>query len=97
MNTGLDARRKFFIATYAAYLKADQAWTDALRIASDLVPNVVGHGYWRIGAPHSRLRKLYLERDRALHRMMIARAKLNSARQRQSARKLQSVVLLAKV
>ena len=48
----------------------------------DLVPDVVGHGYWRLGAPRSRLRRLYLERDRALHRMMLARIKFNAARRR---------------
>lgn len=94
MDTGFDARRKFFIASYSAYLKADRAWTEALNAASDLVPDVVGHGYWRLGAPHSRLRRLYLERDRALHRMMVARSKLNTAKSRRSARASQTILLL---
>lgn len=84
MKAGFAKRRKLFVASYAHYMHADRAWTNALNAASALVPNVVGHGYWRLGAPRSRLRRLYLERDRALNRMMVARLKLQTAKQRAS-------------
>lgn len=85
MHSSLSVQKKVYIASYTRYLMADRAWISALNAASELVPNVVGHGYWRLGSPRSRLRKLYLERDRALRRMMLARAKLETAKDRASA------------
>ena len=86
MHSSLTVRKKVYIASYARYLTADRAWIKALETASELVPNVVGHGYWRLGAPRSPLRKLYLERDRALRRLMLAHAKLEAAKNRMSQR-----------
>jgi hypothetical protein len=82
MKAELAKRRRVLIDFYTEYLVADRAWTEALDAASELVPDVVGHGYWRLGEPRSRLRRLYLERDNALRRMMVARMKLKVAKQR---------------
>ena len=82
MHASLAIRKKHYVASYTRYLTADRAWIQALSAASELVPDVVGHGYWRLGAPRSRLRQLYLERDRALQRMMVARLKLDTAKRR---------------
>lgn len=82
MHANLTVRRRVYITSYARYLKADRAWLEALSAAAELVPDVVGHGYWRIGAPQSRLRRLYMERDRALQRMMLAHEKLEASKNR---------------
>jgi hypothetical protein len=86
MHSSLAVTKKIYIASYTRYLMADRAWISALDAASQLVPNVVGHGYWRLGSPRSRIRRLYLERDRALRRLMLARAKLEAAKARANER-----------
>jgi hypothetical protein len=95
MNARLATRRKLYIACYSRYLDADRAWSDALRAASELVSDVVGHGYWRLGAPRSRLRRLYVERDRALQRMMAAHLELESEKHRLLAKRQRQILLLA--
>lgn len=82
MRTILATRRRLFFLSYDRYVTADRKWVAALKTASELVPDVEGRGYWRLGTARSRLRKLYLERDRALQRMMVARQKLAEAKQR---------------
>lgn len=96
MQTDLTARRKLFVISYARYLSADRTWTRALDQAAALVPDVVGKGYWRLGTSNSRLRRLYVERDRALQRLMVARQKLADAKLRlaQAHRRPQGIALL---
>lgn len=84
MQTDLTARRRLFITSYRKYQAADRAWTLALVKAAEIVPDAVGKGYWRLGNAKSRLRKLYVERDRALQRMMAARQKLSEAKLRKA-------------
>ena len=95
MNTRLATRRKLYIACYARYMEADRAWGEALRAASELVSDVVGHGYWRLGAPRSRLRRLYLARDRALQRMMATHLELEAEKHRLLQARRGAVLLLA--
>ena len=96
MHRDLTARRRLFVVSYSRYLTADRAWNSALSKAAELVPDVVGKGYWRLGTSNSRLRRLYTERDRALQRMMVARHKLAEAKMRhaQRLRKSERVALL---
>lgn len=82
MQSDLSVRRRLYVLSYKRYLAADKDWTAALNAASEIVPNVVGRGYWRLGTSKSRLRRLYLERDRSLQRLMVARLKLNVAKAR---------------
>ena len=95
MNARLASRRKLYITCYSRYLEADRAWSDALRLASELVSDAVGHGYWRLGAPRSRLRRLYLERDRALQRMMAAHLELEAEKHRLLDLRSRQILLLA--
>ncbi len=82
MHSDLHTRRKLCFVAYAEYLKADKAWTSALAEASDLVPDVVGHGYWRLGDRGSPIRILYERRDRALQKMVVAHGKFKTAKTR---------------
>ncbi|MEM9578112.1 MAG: hypothetical protein AAF999_13990 [Pseudomonadota bacterium] len=82
MHSDLRTRRKLCIIAYAEYLKADRAWTRALA----LVPETVGHGYWRLGDRGSPLRVLYDRRDRALQKMVVSLGKFKTAKARLAAR-----------
>lgn len=89
MQTYLAARRRLLVLSYNRYVVADRVWKQALNTASELVPDVIGRGYWRLGTSRSRLRKLYIERDRALQKMMVARLKLSEAKRRLAQREKQ--------
>ncbi len=86
MHVDLHTRRKLCIAAYAEYQDADRAWEKALTEASELVPDMVGRGYWRLGNRGSQIRQLYERRDRALQKMIVARLKLGEAKKRLSRR-----------
>lgn len=90
MPSELANRKRLVVQSYARYMAADRAWAIALAKAAELVPDVMGRGYWRLGTSRSRLRRLYLERDRALNRMMAARTKLSEAKRRASKKRRQT-------
>jgi len=82
MHPDLKTPRRVVIFASQTYESADTAWRRGLREASLLVPDVEGHGYWKIGNPGSRMRRLYDQRDQALQRMTAARLKLQVAKAR---------------
>ena len=91
MHADLQVRRKLCIVAYTEYLKADRAWMLALAEASDLVPDVVGRGYWRLGDRGSRIRQLYEQRDRARQKMSVSHGKLKAAKLRLAERSRRTV------
>jgi len=82
MHSDLKTHRRVFVFASQTYTLADTAWRKGLREAALLVPDVEGHGYWKIGNPGSRMRRLYDQRDQALQRMTVARLKLQVAKAR---------------
>lgn len=94
MHPHLQTRRRVVIRAAATYGEADRAWRLALQEARELVPDVVGRGYWRIGAPESRLRRLYEARSHALDRLIVSRIKLETARARLEDRQRPRTILL---
>lgn len=84
MDDLIKHRRRVLVATYLRFLAADRAWVEATDDARTWV-----HGTPRsvatLGAPRSRIRRLYAQRDRALTRLQVARLKLEVARRRLAA------------
>ena len=77
----LGHRRRVLVTSYQRFLAADRAWTeasDAARVWVGGMPRSVV----AIGAPRSRIRALYAQRERALARLQVARQKLEVARLR---------------
>ena len=82
MQTALKLRHRVLVDASTGYQRADQVWKRGLVVAATYVPGAVGHGYWPIGNPDSRVRRLYEERDKALHRLNVALIKLKAAKAR---------------
>ena len=97
MHPDLELRRRVLTKTYRSYLAADRAWIDASREVQTWVPRQSRLTMSAIGNPGSRIRAIYDGRDRALRQLMVARLKLESAKQRvllrNSARNPQQVLL----
>lgn len=85
MHPDLGVQRRVLIRSYRLYLDADRAWTIAVRDARSWFPSGRRPNGMLIGDRHLRIRQLYEERDRALHRLQLARAKLENARRRLAA------------
>ncbi len=82
MHPDLIASRRILIRAYRAYVEADVAWESALNDAATLVPDVRHHNALQIGAPDSRLRRLYEARSHALDVLLVTRDKHRTAIQR---------------
>lgn len=97
MQIELRTRHRVLALASQRYVQADLAWRAALSAAAQIVPEVSGHGYWMIGEPGSRIRRLYDQRQRALERLDAARSKWTVAKhrlERRRAQERQTVVLL---
>ncbi|MGR3635007.1 MAG: hypothetical protein ACU0BK_03680 [Shimia sp.] len=82
MHPDLKTCRRLFVQASQSYTAADFAWRKALSHARALVPGAVSRKVSTIGAPGSRMRRLYEARDKALHRLQVAHLKLDVARTR---------------
>ena len=82
MHPDLQINRRVIINATQSYTRADADWHKGLRHVAEIFPEVLGHGYWRIGNPGSRIRKLYERREQALRRLDVARLKLQIAKKR---------------
>ena len=69
------------VTSYQRFLAADRAWTEASDAAREWVGGMP-RSIVAIGAPRSRIRALYAQRERALARLQVARQKLEVARLR---------------
>lgn len=94
MQSDLDLRRRVLVKLYRRYAAADRAWVLETRIAAAWLPEAPPEKLALIGNPGSRVRRLYDRREEALERLQVARAKLETARQRSEARERARVVLL---
>lgn len=82
MHPDLGVQRRVLIRSYRLYLDADRNWTIAVREAKNWFPAGQRPRGAVIGDRHSRIRRLYEARERALHRLLLAREKLENARRR---------------
>ncbi|MGR3713545.1 MAG: hypothetical protein ACU0A6_10550 [Shimia sp.] len=82
MHPDLATRRRLFVQASQSYTHADLAWRQSLARARKLVPSTISRKVAPLGAPGSRMRKLYDDRDKALERLHVARLKLDLARAR---------------
>ena len=82
MHPDLQINRRVVINATQRYSRADADWHKGLIHAAEIFPDVVGHGFWHIGNPGSRIRKLYERREQALRRLDVARLKLQFAKKR---------------
>lgn len=82
MHPDLKTRRRVLVLASQSYARADAAWMAGLNEAAKLIPGVMGHGYWAIGNPGSRIRRLYEQREHALERLAVTRLKLQIAKDR---------------
>ena len=87
MHTYLVTRRRVLLLTYQRYLKADRAWDTALRDVKTWLPSSSQPSHLIIGNPGSKIRKIYEQRERALMQLEAAHLKLETARQRLTARR----------
>lgn len=82
MHPDLSVQREVLIRSYRLYLDADRDWNIAVREAKTWFPARRRATAIMFGDPGSRVRRLYEARERALQRLLIAREKLENARQR---------------
>ena len=82
MHPSLQTRHRLVVIAYERYSAADMEWRAGLREASQIVPDVVGRSYWKIGNPGSPMRRLFDQRARALETLAVARLKLRVAKER---------------
>lgn len=87
MHADLAVRRRVLLVTYQRYMKADRAWDAELREVKTWFPSSSQPGFLIIGNPGSKIRKIYEERQRALMQLEAARLKLETAKQRLTARR----------
>lgn len=88
MHADLKSRRRLLINASQSYVFADDAWHQGLREATAFITDAVGPNTWKIGNPGSRIRMLYEARDQALQRLVVARLKIQVAKQRIQDRQL---------
>ncbi|QFS82566.1 hypothetical protein FIU97_07070 [Roseivivax sp. THAF40] len=84
MTPDLVPRRRAVMIFYQRYLASDRAWQQAQRDARAWFPVGARPTGLLIGAPGSKLRKLYEQRDRALLQLQAAQRKFDEARQRRT-------------
>lgn len=94
MHPDLGVQRRVLIRSYRLYLDADRNWTIAVREAKSWFPAGQGPRGPMIGDRHSRIRRLYEARERALHRLLLAREKLENARRRLATPRERTTILL---
>ncbi|TCL07973.1 hypothetical protein BXY66_0004 [Shimia isoporae] len=82
MHPDLKTRHRLFVQASQSYAVADRAWRIGLRNARSLVPIAVSSKVSTLGAPGSRIRKLYEDREKALQRFQVAHVKFDIARAR---------------
>ena len=82
MNRELAAYQRLLVIAYHRYLEADQALASRLSAMRAFFPPDSMPYRGTIGAPGSRVRRLYEDRDRALLRLHAAREKFNAAKAR---------------
>lgn len=88
MHPDLRVPRRVLLHSYEVYVLADRDWRAALDEAALYVPDLPRRRVWWIGAPQSRLRRLYEARSHALETMTVARIKLRRAQERSARRQL---------
>ncbi len=86
MHPDLKVPRRVVLQRFHTYLEADAEWRRAQEDAATWLPGLPRRGVVVIGAPRSRLRRLYEEREHAIEAMAVARLKLERAKARAQAR-----------
>ncbi len=89
MHIELVTRRRVLLKSYRRYLEADRAWEMALGEMRTWFPAENRAGTLSIGNPGSTMRRKYACRERALRQLEVVRIKLQTARQRLTARRLE--------
>lgn len=79
MHPDLKTRHRLFVQASQSYTDADFAWR---RQARARPPVSISRKISALGAPGSRLRQLYEDRDKALARLRVAQIKYDVARAR---------------
>ena len=82
MHPDLAVQRRVLMKSYRLYLEADRTWTLAVQGARSWFPEGRRPAGMLLGNPRSRVRQLYEARDRALQRLLIARAELERSQRR---------------
>lgn len=82
MHPDLKVPRRVVLQRFHTYLQADAEWRRAQEDAAAWLPDFPRRGVVLIGAPRSRLRRLYEEREHAIEAMAVARLKLERAKAR---------------
>ncbi len=88
MHPDLRVPRRVLLHSYEVYVIADRDWRAAQEEAALFLPDLPRRRVWQIGAPQSRLRKLYDARSHAVETMTVARIKLRRAQERVERRML---------
>ncbi len=86
MHPDLKVPRRVVLQRFHTYLQADAEWRRAQEDAAEWFPEAPRRGVLLIGAPRSRLRRLYEQREHAIEAMVVARLKLERAKARAQAR-----------
>ncbi|SIT03268.1 hypothetical protein SAMN05421759_11122 [Roseivivax lentus] len=86
MRPDLDPRRRAVFIFYQRYQELDRAWQRAQRDALSWFPSGARPKGLLIGAPGSKLRRLYEQRDRARSQLEAAQRKFDEARHRHALR-----------
>lgn len=82
MHADLATRRRVLLIIYQRYTAAELAWNMAQQEMKALFPTTSHHSSSIIGNPGSSVRRLYDQRERAIHQLQVARLKLEVAKQR---------------
>ncbi len=86
MHTDLATPRRVLVVMYQRYLEAERTWNIALSEMRMWFPNESRPNLATIGNPGSSIRRLYVQRERAMFQLEAARLKLEMAKQRLSKR-----------
>ena len=92
MHADLSTRRRVLQVIYLRYQKADQALKIATEEMKTWFPNASQTKSSTIGNPGSPIRRLYEQREKAVHKLSVAHLKLNVARKRLAIRRQKAQV-----
>ena len=87
MHIDLKIRRRVLLVTYERCLRADRAWSIALREMRAWFPDTNQPYRSTIGSPGSPIRRLYERRERAILQLETARGKFEEAKRRLATRR----------
>ncbi|MEQ9259466.1 MAG: hypothetical protein RIG84_10220 [Roseovarius sp.] len=86
MRNELERSRRLLVVTYRRYVEAELCWVRARQAAQSWFPQTNRPYRWTIGTPHSPMRQVYENRQRALLQFAAARRKFREAKVRMERR-----------